>query len=323
MLRPIACVNLSGRESRAHFRRRILFLQETGRFMTRIAVIIASLGRRDVVADLLDTLERQTRRADRIVVSVTKPEDAPKVAEGGGVEVLISPIGSCAQRNAGLDHLKDSADIIVFFDDDFIPASDYLEQLERFFDENPHAAGVTGNVLKDGVTGTGITLKEALQIIENHPAIAVDEEPFLEKRLSLYGCNMAFRREAIENLRFDERLPLYGWLEDVDFSMQAKRFGPVMRTNALQGVHLGVKGGRTSGKRFGYSQIMNPFYLYRKKTITLHHAFDNLWRNIASNHVRLFFPEPHIDRWGRVKGNWIAFYDILRGRITPERILTF
>lgn len=291
--------------------------------MTRIAVIIASLGRRNVVADLLEALNRQSRRADRILIAVTKPDDAPSVSQVDGAEVLISPIGSCAQRNAGLDQVGESADIIVFFDDDFVPAPDYFEQLEKFFQNHPEAAGVTGNVLEDGVTGPGLSMEEAKQIIEQRPAAPADEEPVLEERLSLYGCNMAFSREAIENIRFDERLPLYGWLEDVDYSMQAKRWGPIIRSSALQGVHLGVKGGRTSGVRFGYSQIMNPVYLYRKKTMTLYHAFDNLRRNIISNHLRVFFPEPHIDRWGRVKGNWMAFYDILRGRITPERILKF
>ncbi|MFZ5619011.1 MAG: glycosyltransferase family 2 protein, partial [Pseudomonadota bacterium] len=101
---------------------------------------------------------------------------------------------------------------------------------------------------------------------------------------------------------------------------RARLWGALFCTSRLVGAHLGVKGGRTSGVRFGYSQIMNPVYLRLKGTMGLHHAFDNLYRNFLSNHARLFAPEPYIDRRGRVKGNWMAIADILRGRITPERI---
>src|SRR5690606_30638203 len=101
-----------------------------------------------------------------------------------------------------------------------------------------------------------------------------------------YGCNMAFRRSAIEGVRFDERLPLYGWLEDVDFSAQAGRKGVLLKSETLVGVHLGVKGGRTSGVRFGYSQIVNPVYLLGKKTIGRRQAGANMLRTFAANHVK-------------------------------------
>ena len=39
------------------------------------------------------------------------------------------------------------------------------------------------------------------------------------------GCNMAFRFSALRNVRFDERLPLYAWLEDHDFRGQVERRG--------------------------------------------------------------------------------------------------
>ncbi len=290
--------------------------------MTRISIILASLGRREVLATLVEKLSCQTRRADPICIVVPGPDDAPPPQSLFGASVLYSPPGLCAQRNTGIDRVKPVSDIIVFFDDDFVPADDYLERLEDLFKRNPLIAGATGRVLRDGVTGPGLTFEEA------ESAIALDcmapEAPeTIEQRISLYGCNMAFRTSAIGDERFDERLPLYGWLEDVDFSTRAMKSGPLIRSSRLVGVHLGVKRGRTSGIRFGYSQIMNPVYLRKKRTIGLHHAFDNLYRNILSNHVRVFAPEPYVDRWGRVKGNWIAFFDLARGRITPERIVEF
>ncbi len=286
-----------------------------------VAVIIASRGRREFVRELNRRLGRQTRPPDRICISVSSPEDAPGRDDAGAAEVVLSPLGLCAQRNTGLNHIGDSADLIVFFDDDFVPADNHLERLEAFFLKNPDIAGATGLVLRDGVTGPGLTYEDADRAIAAHRP-SPPEAWSRKTRSSLYGCNMSFRRRAIESLRFDEDLPLYGWLEDVDFSSQAGRWGPIVETNAVAGVHLGVKGGRLSGLRFGYSQIVNPVYLRRKGTIGLKQAADNVGGNFIANHLRALAPEPHIDRWGRVKGNWLAIRDIARGKIDPKAILS-
>ena len=78
---------------------------------------------------------------------------------------------------------------------------------------------------------------------------------------------MSIRTSAIGALRFDERLPLYGWQEDIDFTSQLRASGRVVGLNTLNGVHLATKSGRISGMKFGYSQIANPVYLVRKGTM--------------------------------------------------------
>ncbi|HVH01589.1 MAG TPA: family 2 glycosyl transferase, partial [Amaricoccus sp.] len=94
-----------------------------------------------------------------------------------------------------------------------------------------------------------------------------------------------------------------------------------MRLDGLAGVHLGVKGGRTSGVRFGYSQIANPIYLTRKGTGTLTWAVCMVARNLLANFARSLWPEPHIDRVGRLKGNVIGLAHALTGRIDPRNIV--
>jgi hypothetical protein len=37
--------------------------------------------------------------------------------------------------------------------------------------------------------------------------------------------------------------------------------------------------------------------------------------------MRALRPEPWVDRRGRARGNWLAMFDLLRGRVVPERIL--
>ena len=48
-----------------------------------------------------------------------------------------------------------------------------------------------------------------------------------------YGCNMAFRTAGIGSVRFDERLPLYGWQEDLDFCGALRGSGRIVKTNRL------------------------------------------------------------------------------------------
>ncbi|MEO1014348.1 MAG: glycosyltransferase family 2 protein [Pseudomonadota bacterium] len=288
----------------------------------QLAVIIATLGRKPVVTDLLRHLAAQSRTPDEICIVVARPGDAPEPEERAiDCDVLQSPrIGLCAQRNAGLDHVSDRADIILFFDDDFIPSPDYLENLEAIFEANPGVAGVTGRVLMDGVKGPGLSPEEALAAISAWRAPAPDAVN-MESRNGLYGCNMAYRGSAVGARRFDEKLPLYGWLEDADFSARVREDGAMVWTDRLAGVHLGTKAGRTSGLRFGYSQLMNPIYLHRKGTMPISQAANNIMRNVLSNHARLLFPERHIDRAGRVRGNWLALMDLMRGRLTPEHVV--
>ncbi len=121
-------------------------------------------------------------------------------------------------------------------------------------------------------------------------------------------------------LRFDENLPLYGWLEDVDFSRRVAPYGRIVKNWRMKGVHLGNKRGRTSGVRLGYSQVANPIYLLSKGTVSLNFAFIQLSRNLLANFAKVIRPEPWVDRHGRVFGNVLGFFDLVRGRLHPTRI---
>lgn len=130
---------------------------------------------------------------------------------------------------------------------------------------------------------------------------------------------MAFRAEAAATVRFDEKLPLYGWLEDADFAARVP--GVLGRTNAFYGVHCGVKHGRdANARRFGYSQVSNPAYLWRKGSLPAGRALSLALRAIVANTAKALRPEGWIDRRGRLAGNMVALGDVLRGRLTPSRI---
>lgn len=285
----------------------------------KIHVAIASVGRPEILRMTVERLALQTRPADGIIVVGAQPGDVEGMQScRGKVEVLIAPKGLCKQRNYALDHLPDDTDIVVFFDDDFVAAHDYLEQVEATFASDERIVGLTGDLIDDGAKTSAIDFEDAkhrVDILHERPATA---RPRPCK--SLYGCNMAFSVKAARGLRFDEVLPLYGWQEDVDFTYQLSWRGKLVTTPNCTGIHLGTRGGRTSGLRLGYSQIANLIYLWRKGTMRPWLGERLLIQNISANAIRSIWPEKQIDRRGRLTGNAIAFIDLIRGRIDPRRI---
>ena len=136
-----------------------------------------------------------------------------------------------------------------------------------------------------------------------------------------YGCNMAFRAASIGSQRFDERLPLYGWQEDLDFCGGLRGRGRIVRTNRVWGVHLGAKRGKGSEVRLGYSQIINPAYIVRKGNMSIAYASRLVSKNLLANLVKSIRPESYIDRRGRLRGNLIGMFHLVTGRLTPEYAL--
>ncbi|MFM9976636.1 MAG: glycosyltransferase family 2 protein [Sphingomonadaceae bacterium] len=287
----------------------------------RVGVVVASLGRAEILGHLLDDLHNQSLVPDRIVLSVTTREDLPpRLADYPRVEVIVGPKGSCVQRNTGLDHLGDSCDLIVFCDDDYVPSRFAIERIVKLFEANPDIAGATGHLLADGVNSPGISVPEARDMLRRYDREAAPPAAPYRDLGGLYGCNMAFRSSAIGDVRFDERLRLYGWQEDIDFSVRVRPRGRIVKSFAFAGVHCGVKAGRSPGLRIGYSQVVNPVYLVRKGTMDWRYAINIVVRNVSANHYRALRAEPWVDRIGRVRGNWLGIVDVLFGKITPERV---
>jgi hypothetical protein len=286
-----------------------------------VAVGIASTGRPDLLSEMVGTLVDQTRKPDAVFVCVASSEDcdAPQLGQwlGETGTCFVGPRGLTLQRNAILDRAT-AADVILFLDDDFLMAPDYIAECEALFEAEPAVVMATGQVMADGRGSPGISFPAARRMLalseKRHSVAPV---------YSAYGCNMAIRCSALRaaGLLFDTRLPLYGFLEDLDFSRGLAAHGRVVRATQCRGVHLGVTTGRISGQRLGYSQIANPVYLMRKRRMAPMRAYWLMFRCLAGNTVlRTARSEPWIDRAGRLRGNALAMADLLRGGLDPARV---
>ena len=170
-----------------------------------------------------------------------------------------------------------------------------------------------------------ITRQAAEQIIDEFDANLPPEE--LSPAHSANGCNMFARASHAKSVLFGENLPLYALNEDYDWSRRLAAFGRIVHSRACAVVHLRTPAGRVSDLCFGYSQIANCYYLWRKGSIT---EFSRLlyrhWcRSVPMNIVGSILPRSNGPDRGqrreRLRGNLIALVDIARGRSSPNRVL--
>jgi GT2 family glycosyltransferase len=288
----------------------------------RVAVVVATKGRPHEVRCILSAIERQTLLPDSIIISACERTDVPELRFGDRVQVIFGPPGLPSQRNRACSLVKRTADVVVFFDDDFVPSRFWIERACKSLAAQPDIVSLTGRIIEDGAAGRGMSWAHGALLVD-HADCTMDgrsDGSFLMKEGETpYGCNMALRTSILHDLMFDERLVLYGWLEDRDFGVRAASLGRTVWTDTVWGVHLGVKHGRESGGRYGYSQIVNPWYLMRKGTLGAHQAGRHIARALLSNAARSLQPKSTIDRRGRLKGNLIGLYQIMMGTWAPER----
>jgi GT2 family glycosyltransferase len=290
----------------------------------KLGHVIASHGRRDILQNVLINLMAQRRIPDIIVISAVVPADVPELGTAtANVRTIFGSVGLTRQRNRGILCLIDEVDLIAFIDDDFIAGDDYFRNMEKIFEQDESIVGVNADIAVDGANSMGFTFEEGLRLAEQYRRRKVASVTREITGKYADGCNglIACRAGRLGSLRFDERLPLYGWQEDLDFCVALRRIGRIVRTNLVWGVHLGAKRGKGSEVRLGYSQMVNPAYIVCKGNMSVAYAFQLAARNFLANLVKSLHPEGYIDRRGRLRGNLIGLFHLMTGRLTPEYIL--
>jgi glycosyltransferase involved in cell wall biosynthesis len=180
----------------------------------KISVIVPTYRRPKDLARCLEALRQQTRPVDELLVVVRDTdaetwafleETSPKLPPFYALEVKTS--GVIAAMNIGLDSA--SGEIIAFTDDDAAPHPDWLERIEFYFLSDQRIGGVGGRdwvyhgtQLEDGANKVVGKLQWFGRVIGNHH-IGTGEPREVD---ILKGVNMSFRRTAILEKRFDERM---------------------------------------------------------------------------------------------------------------------
>ena len=200
-----------------------------------IAVIVPTYRRPKDLARCLEALQSQTRLADEVIV-IVRDTDANTWSFLESFELNILPLqivkvtvpGVVAAMNAGVDTA--SSEIIAFTDDDAAPHSEWLAKIEAHYLSDPHIGGVGGrdwvyhgNDLEDGASNNVGRLLWFGRTVGNHH-IGVGDPREVD---ILKGVNMSFRRAAMGEWRFDQRMRGTGAQVhfEVEFCLKLKRAG--------------------------------------------------------------------------------------------------
>lgn len=205
-----------------------------------ITVLIPTYRRSNDLKRCLEGLKCQTRLADQVVVIVRDLDvETQTFLETFDQDTLplclaiVSVAGQVAALNAGLGLA--SGDIIAITDDDAVPKPDWLERVETYFLVNQGLGGVGGRdwVYEDNQSHNNQSFQDTRKIVgrlqwfgrlvgNHHLGTGQPREVEFLK-----GANMSYRRVAIHNLCFDNRLRGVGAqvYNDLAFSLSVRRSG--------------------------------------------------------------------------------------------------
>jgi glycosyltransferase involved in cell wall biosynthesis len=183
---------------------------------TRLSVIVPTYRRPADLERCLAALDAQLRPADEVIV-VARGDDHPTHAllrtrtPGRGTHNLrvacVTQPGVVAAYNLGIEAAR--GDILCFTDDDAAPHPDWTQRLERAFALDRALGGIGGRdiVHQLGTILTGAAPNVGLVSWYGRPVGNHHIGAGSARRVQvLKAVNMAFRRAAVDGVRFDERL---------------------------------------------------------------------------------------------------------------------
>ena len=183
-------------------------------------LVVATIGRHEQLAQLLDSLAAQTTKSFRVVV-VDQNTDGRVAAILDSVDLdvvrLTSSPGLSHARNVALDSL--GADFVAFPDDDCTYAPDLLERVLAAFAAWPELDGLSGRTANAEGRGSASWKQDR--------ALLTDDN--LWNRVN--SASLFLRRDVVTRVgRFDESLGLgagtpWGSGEEIDYVIRAVRSG--------------------------------------------------------------------------------------------------
>ncbi len=191
-----------------------------------LSVVIPTRGRQELLRQVLQALARQTYPAHRfeVVVVVDGSEDGTtQMLNDLRLPYRLIPIwqkqsGPARARNVGV--ARASGEIVLFVDDDVIPAANFLEEHVRFHDDEK--AVVIGRVSPDpGARRPGWSRWEEQMLDRHFKALAEGRRRVVGRHV--YSGNFSVRKKHFVSVGgFDEAMRR---AEDIDLGHRLEQLG--------------------------------------------------------------------------------------------------
>jgi glycosyltransferase involved in cell wall biosynthesis len=186
----------------------------------KVSLILVSKNEEKHVPKFLQSLKKQTRKPDEIILVDSSTDNTPNLMKPYVNKVIFTePRGCGAARDIGVKNSK--GDILVFTDIDAVLHPNWLEEMIKTFD-NPEVNVVQGQVLFNSL---------------NKEENSMWSKRLQEKGKYICGCNMAFRRKVLKEFHFDPNI----YLDDIDMGYRISKKYIVYGNKKATVYHYGAK----------------------------------------------------------------------------------
>lgn len=248
-----------------------------------------------------------------------KDEIKKKILEyKSSIKIIDSEPSTCIQRNVGLNFLGDN-EYVMFLDDDNKFYPDAFSKMQYFLNKNKDFVGVAFNqvynekkTILDKLKKNYISNKIGIYSSDNggfsssgwqsrfvnfnHDSLV----QWLPTRAVIYKSN------EVKNIKFDNKLGVYGYLEDLDFSLQLKKRGNLMVCSGARYTH--DQSITRPGFEFGKKELRNRYYIVKKHNLKKNLFFLTfLFRMVLTLKEGIF---GDINSFKRLAGNLVALFTI-------------
>lgn len=262
-------------------------------------IVIPTRNRPDEIKNTINFLNLNKNFFSRIIiVDASDIELKEKIKKlllnySLNIKLIDAEPSTCTQRNLGFSFIEDE-EFIMFLDDDNIFYNDALFQMNNFLKKNINFAGVAFNQILKEKENFSEKLKknfftDKLSIYPSKKG-GVSRSGWQSKFINFENDEIVewlptraviYKTELIKNLKFDENLGIYGYLEDLDFSLELKKKGKLMVCKNAKYTHN--QSIDRSGFEFGKKEVRNRYYLVQKHNLNKYLFFITLFAKILIN----------------------------------------
>ena len=297
--------------------------------MPHAAVIICTRNRPADLARTLRSIAAQDLSPSPVLLLIDASDTAAQHRNRNAAQHLVpGPVqhhayagvpSAAGQRNLGLRLLPDATEIVFFLDDDVTLQPDCLRRLAETLDATPGLCGV--GAVESGTSASSPSSRlRAPQwrhlFLLNHPqpgrvlisghisrydGVSLGGAPVRTQWLSTCCC--AYRRSAVDTVRFDEALS-GALLEDLDFSYRIATTGPLYAEPTAHFTHHRSPLTRRSVFQLSYERTVQRYWFVEKN---LRHPLRKpafWWATLGQLLATATSPRP---------SKWAAFHGLLRG----------
>lgn len=252
-----------------------------------ISVVIVTYKReKDLLITINSFKEDITKLAEVLIIDNNvdkKTKELIKDMRNKKIKYFHSNINSLTvSRNVGIKKSDKKSKIIVFLDDDVSLKEGYFDKIIEVFNEHPKALGVSGyyfptikiNKIENQIRKLALLenwTKNSAKVLSAFGA----SYPYKLTRVInsgwLSGFNMAYKKEKLNEDKFEERFSKYALAEDFEFStrINKKYPGSLFITPYAKLIHRVSQEGRTPKPKLIYMNLVNHLYIQAKNLNSL------------------------------------------------------